>query len=376
VKVCFTGDLFLGGDIVDSSLTRYVQSAAYYGADIRVANLEQPITDTPHRSEGKCTLFSGLRSLRVATGLKLDAVSLANNHIQDKSDEGIADTLQALRNAGISFFGAGARLTEARKPCWIDDNTCIIGYCESDKPYLKKVQKATEHGPGVNPLSYANVVGELARLPHNTKAILHFHWGREHVALPDHDLILLAKKLLGHEKVLCIIGMHAHRIQGIVEHNQKKAYMCLGNFLFPNFYLEPPTHIAYPEQIPEQVMTTRDYHFVGRLTYKKWRLKNRLSLMAVVDTQEGTVDHVPMLQTAGVPVVRELSGTRRKAVLLIVRLYSLFFKLPKPLYVLLQKANVFWNKLYRYAYAFVFLARQNGPRWAAKNAIAYLNREG
>jgi hypothetical protein len=374
VKVCFTGDLFLGGDIVDSSLTRYVESTAYDGADIRVANLEQPITDTPHRSEGKCTLFSGLRSLRVATGLKLDAVGLANNHIQDKGDMGIADTLQALRNAGISFFGAGVSLTEARKPYWIDDNTCIIGYCESDKPYLKKVQKASDHRPGVNPLSYDDIVSELAKLPDKTKAILHFHWGREHVALPDHDLIHLAKKLLGHEKVLCIIGMHTHRIQGIVEHNHKKAYMCLGNFLFPNFYVEPPTHIAYPEQIPDQVMTTRDYHFVGRLTYKKWRLKNRLSLMAVVDTETGTIDHVPVFQLADAPVVKELSGFRRKAVLMMVKWYSLLYRLPRPIYLVLQKADVIWTKAYRYTYAFIFLARQNGLTWAFQNAFVYLRR--
>ncbi len=104
MKVCFTGDLFLGGDIVDSSLGRYVLSEVYYSSDIRVANLEQPITDTPHRSEGKCTLFSGLRSLRVATGLKLDAVGLANNHIEDKGDMGIVDTLQVVEKCPAFHF--------------------------------------------------------------------------------------------------------------------------------------------------------------------------------------------------------------------------------------------------------------------------------
>ena len=111
------------------------------------------------------------------------------------------------------------------------------------------------------------------------KAILYFHWGREHVFLPTYDDIQLVKKLLEDERVLLIVGMHPHRPQGYIEHNNKKAYMCLGNFLFPNFFIKPPAQIYNPKNIPEKIDITRQYHKVFKQTYKKWRWINRISLV-------------------------------------------------------------------------------------------------
>ena len=48
------------------------------------------------------------------------AVSLAGNHIADCGAIGIADTIAALDAAGIAHSGAGADLTTARTPCFIE----------------------------------------------------------------------------------------------------------------------------------------------------------------------------------------------------------------------------------------------------------------
>ncbi len=212
-------------------------------------------------------------------------------------------------------------------------------------------------------------------MPDNTKAILHFHWGREHVILPEHNNIKLAKKLLEHKKVLCIIGMHAHRTQGIIQHNGKKAYMCLGNFLFPNFYIKPPTQITYPEKLSKKVMSTTVYHFVGKLTYKRNILKNRLSLLVFFDTESEEITHLPVVMHKNKPTVKELSGLRKKHVLYSVNLYSLLYSLPKFLYIPVQKANAIFNKSYRNLYAFSFLLRQNGLKWTINKTMYYLRKE-
>lgn len=375
MKVCFTGDLFLGGDLISNRHNQLVISDRYHDADIRISNLEQAIGNTKNRQENKCTLHASSEVLNYAKSLKLDVVALSNNHLQDLGNNGIFEVINQLNEHNIPFFGAGKNIAEAQTPYWINESTCIIGYCESDKPYLKKVQVAKKNTPGVNHLTLKNIIKDLDLLPLGTNAILHFHWGLEHVALPTYDNIELAKKLLKHDKVLCIIGMHAHRIQGIIHHNGKKAYMCLGNFLFPNFYLEPKTHIAYPNHLPKRVKITKDYHFVGKLTYKKWRLKNRISLLVFYNSLTNEITHIPLLQCPNKPTVKEVTGIKKHLILVLVKWLSLFYMLPKPIYVLMQKINTYWIKLYRYSYAFVFLICQNGLQWTIKKTFGFLTNK-
>lgn len=373
MKICFTGDLFLGGDLKYSNSTQIVLSEHFHNADLRIANLEQAISNNPERAE-KSTLYSNEGVLETAKLLNVDAVALSNNHIHDKKDQGITDTLNSLDKYGISFFGAGKNLEQAEQPYFINDKLCIIGYCEYDKAHLSKVKVAGKNSPGVNPLNYEKIKNDLAALPDKVKAILHFHWGREHVCLPDHEHIELAKKILTHDKVLLIIGMHSHRAQGIVKKNGKIAYLSLGNFLFPNFFLEPRTHISYPPNDKTDVKTTKDYHFVGKLTYKKWRTANRVSLMAVLDTQDQSIRHIPVYQHRERPVVQELSGIKKKLVLGFVQFCTLSYRLPSWLYKPIQKIYRLLKKALRYGYIFYFLLRQNGFNWTVHKTLDYLKR--
>ena len=118
------------------------------------------------------------------------------------------------------IFGAGKNIQEAKIPYHIK-NIVVLGYCEFDKIYLNQIVVASKSGY-VNPLRYENIIDDLNKLNHGTKAILYFHWGREHVFLPTYDDIQLVKKLLEDERVLLIVGMHPHRPQGYIEHNNKK----------------------------------------------------------------------------------------------------------------------------------------------------------
>ena len=256
MKIAMGGDVFLGGDLSDKSIDPKIKSEAFERSDIRIVNLEQPISINNSVAD-KCTLFSGPLAIDRLLSLHVNAVNLAHNHIHDKLDAGILETIQYLDKASIGHFGAGNNIQAAKEPYWIDETTCILGYCEFGRPYLKQIQVAKEDLPGVNPLMYESIIYDLNPLPPGKKAILYFHWGREHVWLPPYQDIQLAKKLLEDERVSLIIGMHCHRIQGYLEHNGKRAYMSLGNFLFSNFFIQPPTQIAYPENIPDKYPTIR-----------------------------------------------------------------------------------------------------------------------
>lgn len=359
MKIVFTGDVFLGGDLLDKSAESIIASNSFDNADKIIVNLEQPISDNEYVAD-KCTLYTGSSTIEKLRQLDIAAVNLAHNHIQDKGNEGIIETIEHLDVSNIGHFGAGKNIRKAKSPYWIDNKTCVLGYCEFGKTYLKQIQIATDVEPGVNPLRYESIMKDLDKLPKGTKAILYFHWGREHVWFPPKSDIELARKILKDERVLLIIGMHCHRIQGYIEYNNKRAYMSLGNFLFPNFFIKPPTQIAYPESLPKKFLITRQYHGVSQLTYKKWRLSNRVSLILEYDTLTHNVDHVPVIQDDNDIRIKELNGLSRKIVLLWINFLCLIYRIPNRIYSILEKLSTFLTyKIWRFQIQ-IFQIRQYG----------------
>jgi hypothetical protein len=369
-KILFTGDIFLGGDLHGKEAQDIVHSITFHNADKRIINLEQPISNNSKVAD-KCTLYTSSCAIGQLKELKIDAVNLAHNHIQDKEDEGIIETISFLSQSEIGHFGAGKNIFEAQKPFWINDELCVLGFCEFNRPYLKQIRLANEREPGVNPLRYRFIISELSKLPDGIKAILFLHWGREHVLFPPHNDILLAKKLLEDERVALIIGTHAHRLQGYVEHNGKRAYMCLGNFLFPNFFIKPPVQIFYPEIKPEKYDVTRQYLGVSKLTYKKWGWKNRLSIGVLYNADNESQQIIPFYQEDNKPLVNELNSLTRSVTLAITSILSLLYKLPIPLYKILEKINSSYVSFTRLVYIYLFTIKQKG----LKIIPSYLKRK-
>jgi len=372
MKVVFAGDLFLGGDLLNKSTESVICSNTFTGANKRIANLEQPISDNK-LTASKSTLYTGSFAAIQLKQLNIDAVNLAHNHIQDKEKDGIIETINHLDNSDIGHFGGGKDIFEAKKPYWIASNLCILGYCEFGRPYLKQIQIATSHEPGVNPLRYESIICDLNQLPEGTKAVLYFHWGREHVWFPPAHDIVLVKKLLEDDRVLLIVGMHCHRVQGYIEHKGKRAYISLGNFLFPNFFISPPSQIAYPEILPEKYMVTNQYHSVSKLTYKKWRVANRVSLILEYDTENQNVNHVPLIQEDDNPIVKELSGMQKKFTLLWILFLSHIYKFPYILYKPIEKVTSFVSSKVWKIQIFIFHLRQDGLiYWMKKSSLFFM----
>lgn len=357
MKLLFVGDLFLGGDL--SGKKADIRSETFWNADKKYANLEHPISDAKACAD-KCTLFAGSSTIGTLKDLHITAVNLANNHIQDKLDCGISDTLYALDHAGVGHFGVGADRLKAASPFSSDEKIQIFGYCEFGKPYLKKIQVSTNTGFGVNPLRLGQIHRDLDSLEPGTKAILFFHWGREHVWLPPWDDVQLAKTLLEDERVLLIIGTHSHRAQGYIRHNDKFAFFSLGNFLFPNFFIEPPTQIASTDTVPTSVPVTRYYHPVFALTYKKWLLRSRISLMIEYDTSTGKFFQIPVIQEDNAPTVRELQWFQRKLVNGWILGLSKLMKVPSPVYRCLSEGNAILSLIFGRMHIVFFCIRQIG----------------
>jgi len=307
MKILFCGDIFLGGDLVNFGENIF-DFNEFHDADVRFVNLESPITDSLHQ-DTKATLFAPTSSVRHLVNNKITFVNLANNHFQDKGIEGVEDTIKVLENNSINHVGVGLQ-SQKFNTIQIHEKLFVLTYCEKNTDYLKKVKLATENEKGLRDLNYQNIIEDLESLPEDSKAILYLHWGREHVFLPPKKIIDLALKLIEHPKVITIIGMHPHVVQGIIERSGKMIYFSLGNFLFPNFYYKPRRTLFYSNDYSDVRFTTYSYHKVLGKTYKKWKEKNRISLLVQFDTESNKCEHFFTSQDENKPIVRKLDALK------------------------------------------------------------------
>lgn len=339
MKVVFVGDLFLGGDLIGKDLKSCINVKKFHEADYRVVNLEHPISDIEEKAS-KSTLFTGSEVLETLKNSGINAVNLANNHIHDKLDGGILDTFRNLDKVNVSYFGAGVNLTESKKPHWINKRLCILGYCQFNSPTLNDIRLATEHTPGVAPLILEDINKDLNLLPIGTKAILYFHWGREHVWFTQRKNIELAKSLLKNDKVAMVLGTHPHRIQGYLSNKNKKAFFSIGNFLFPNFHIKPRTEVVnggLKNKLNKKIDITRQYHTVDKITYKKWRFVNRVSQLIEYDTETEQAHHYFLYQEDNRPNVKELKGLPLKIFVVFTKYINIIYRLPKIIYIPLER---------------------------------------
>ncbi|MEA2584617.1 MAG: hypothetical protein QOF33_2702 [Thermomicrobiales bacterium] len=179
-RLGFAGDIVPGrnpnqrlgtADDVTHSFTEIASDLETY--DLTVANLEGVLSGaaTPAGS-GFATPFAAAPTL--TDGLKLagiDAVSLANDHARSSGPRGLADTIAALKQAGIAPLGAGANLTEARAPLIVEVDgvkiaiLAVNGISANADGSLPGVigddDAATADSPGTNPLVLSQLRADI-----------------------------------------------------------------------------------------------------------------------------------------------------------------------------------------------------------------------
>jgi poly-gamma-glutamate capsule biosynthesis protein CapA/YwtB (metallophosphatase superfamily) len=127
-------------------------AALFRAADISFLNVEHPLSTRGTPVRGKKFLHRGTpEHIEGLTEAGLSAVNLANNHILDFGEAGLADTIAQLSAAGIPCFGAGESLSAAAAPLVVERNGLrvgLLGYTST----LPTGFAAGASLPGVNPL--------------------------------------------------------------------------------------------------------------------------------------------------------------------------------------------------------------------------------
>lgn len=365
IKIAFVGDIVPGGvltgkskDYISDDLISYFKNF-----DLRVGTLEAPFGNNysfdSYKIDSKVydIVYSQDKDFEKIKHLNMNVVSLANNHIFDLGVKGFQNTVEKLEECNINFCGAGINIDEASKPAVIELNKKKIAFFAYCKPYgwSSHLRIAGESTPGINPLIESKVIEDVKRYRKQYDLIyLLFHWGNEHTYYPSNNDIKLAKSIID-KGADGIIGSHSHRVQPCVKYKGKYIFFSLGNFLFPDRYINSPRVTYYPlaEDDVSKYPVSDDFSKVKEPTLKVWKEESRYGAIA-----SHQVDLENMLHTANYKYTyldnrnklikandRTIYSTK-----LLLRYISLFILLPSIFYraiYFLKRAINYINRIFK-----------------------------
>jgi len=237
----------LAGDVMIGRGVDYVLSRKDYSyvwgnvlpalrtTDLNIVNLETTLTNSNKKVFKTFNFKATPDKIKSLTEARITIVNLANNHILDFSEEGLAETIQTLNASGIKFVGAGKNVREAAKPVIILKNNIsigVLGYTDNEPGW-----KAGAFTGGVN---YINIYSKndrnkvllsIEQLQKETNiVIVSIHWGPNMKEAPDKHLIDFAHEMTQHGADI-IHGHSAHNFQGIEIYDQKLIFYDTGDFV-------------------------------------------------------------------------------------------------------------------------------------------------
>lgn len=181
--------------------------------DLTIANLEGPLTDSTMRADKQFTFKGDPSYTNILTEGSVEAVNLANNHTMDFGKEGYEDTIQALENAHLSYFGNG-----------VYDILDIQGI----KVGLAGIKGFSESGAKAEIDQAKNYF-----LQNQVDLIIYnFHQGIEREYKQNQTQENIARYAIDYGNANLVIGHHPHVLQGIEKYHGVYIVYSLGNFVF------------------------------------------------------------------------------------------------------------------------------------------------
>lgn len=213
--------------------------AQYLGdADLTIVNLETTIHDSPPPASamvGTSGFSSSARALDAIVAAGVDAVTLANNHMNDFGPGGVASTVAAVERAGLAHAGtAGAPWTV------LEAGGARVGLLAAVPPIFSRLGSTSEinvyRDGGAALLAQVDALREVSDV-----VIVAVHCCVEYTHSPQNEKRALAAALVAHGADV-VLGHHPHVLQPpenitavdvkTGEAREGTVVFSLGNFLF------------------------------------------------------------------------------------------------------------------------------------------------
>ena len=193
-------------------------------ADFIFANLESVLID-----DANASMFSSEPSVvKVLAEIGFNILSLANNHIFDYGERGLASTIDGLLQHGIHPLGAGNTREEAKSLHISERDGVCIGWLGCGRTLVNQNTSSVhywEYDEDEILMAVESAKGKVDFL------VMSIHIGLMYLDYPKPEVKAFAEKLL-ENGVDLILMHHAHVLQGVQMH-QNGGICCynLGNFL-------------------------------------------------------------------------------------------------------------------------------------------------
>jgi len=210
-----------------------------HSADWRICNLECVISDrgTPWSAYPKAFHFrSDAKNIAVLAAARINAVSLANNHVLDYGYDALMEMLGILDHAGIAHSGAGLNFREASRLAISEVSGRKFGLLAftNNEP----AWEATPNQPGVFyvPTNLTDPrARQLLEMIRESRAavdllIVSGHWGSNWSYTPPHDHVVFAHALMEAGADI-IFGHSSHVFRGIEFYKDRPVLYGAGNFV-------------------------------------------------------------------------------------------------------------------------------------------------
>ncbi len=182
--------------------------------DMTLVNLEGPLTLSEEPKEGQVYCISGDPGyVNILAAGSVEVVGMGNNHRLDYLEQGSADTVAALEEAGILYA--------------YDDKYCMF----EAKSIRIGVVSVNEVSQGYAVEQYIKDGIASLREQGADLVLASCHWGIEKDYYPEDYQRSLGQKCIDWGADL-VIGHHPHVLQGVEEYQGKFIVYSLGNFCF------------------------------------------------------------------------------------------------------------------------------------------------
>lgn len=219
VTLALVGDVMLGRDVHPTSETFAFLTTYLSAADLALANLESPLTDSPIQTGSPYALCAPPGNVRYLMEAGFDLLTIANNHSLDCGREGMLDTQTTLTESGLGFIGPDS------EPVYRSINGLRLAFLAFDAVSGFDLETAVQQ------VKSAREAGALA--------VVAMHWGVEYQSGPSASQMEVAEALANAGAVL-IWGHHPHVLQPAEWLNGGKTlvFYSLGNALFDQYGLD------------------------------------------------------------------------------------------------------------------------------------------
>jgi poly-gamma-glutamate capsule biosynthesis protein CapA/YwtB (metallophosphatase superfamily) len=192
----------------------------------RVINLETSITTASRPWPGKGIQYRmHPANVDVPLAAGIDCAVLANNHVLDWGREGLLETLETLRRAGVKTCGAGANLAEAAAPAVLEipaGRLLVFGVCDESSGVPESwaalpARSGVHLLPDLSPATALRLARHIDGEPRQPgdRVVVSIHWGGNWGYDVPAEQERFAKVLIDNGGVDMVHGHSSHHPKGI-----------------------------------------------------------------------------------------------------------------------------------------------------------------